>query len=64
MKKSWQNTVFLYIYQVVGVYGWELSSNTTITVTVSDIKSQVSHQNRSQLTLKEPWGAYFKKIVF
>ena len=26
MKKSWQNTVFLYIYQVVGVYGWELSS--------------------------------------
>ena len=24
MKKSWQNTVFLYIYQVVGVYGWEL----------------------------------------
>ena len=23
MKKSWQNTVFLYIYQVVGVYGWE-----------------------------------------
>ena len=34
------------------------------TVTVSDIKSQVSHQNRSQLTLKEPWGAYFKKIVF
>ena len=25
MKKSWQNTVFLYIYQVVGVYGWELT---------------------------------------
>ena len=25
MKKSWQNTVFLYIYQVVGVYGWELA---------------------------------------